>query len=179
MRELQPFGDEMKPRFARWCIDHIESLGGREPDVPAILDDRASEIAEPLLTIADEVGGDWPKRARDAVIALLANRDTDDDSLATMLLADIRELFFRLETDRFASSGLAKLLAEMTDRPWASFGKAAKAITPAQIANLLKPFRIASGTVRGGAKTYKGSLLKDFEDTFARILDNRDPEADA
>ena len=42
------------------------------PDLPPEVTDRAAEIWEPLLWIADLIGGEWPSRARAAAVALVA-----------------------------------------------------------------------------------------------------------
>lgn len=60
------------------------------PDLPGELDDRAQDAAEPLLAIADRAGGDWPARARRALVELHGGREIEDESSGVRLLADIR-----------------------------------------------------------------------------------------
>jgi hypothetical protein len=79
---------------AAWAEAHLEDLKGREPDLPDELDDRAQDIIEPLLAIADTVGGEWPEKARRAARTLLAGEEREDsESLGVRLLHDLRDIF--------------------------------------------------------------------------------------
>lgn len=71
----------------------VPELQSARPDLPPEIDDRAQEAAEPLLAIADRAGGDWPDRARRAIVDLHGGREIDDESSGVRLLADIREVF--------------------------------------------------------------------------------------
>ena len=58
----------------------------------------------------------------------------------------------------------------MEDRPWPEWRRG-KPITTRGVARLLKPFRIAPGTIRAAeGKTPKGYHRDTFEDAFARYL---------
>jgi len=48
---------------------------------------------ESLINIADAVGGDWPKRARVAAVALITEAKERDPSLGVRLLADLKSIF--------------------------------------------------------------------------------------
>jgi hypothetical protein len=54
-----------------------ETLRASQPLMPESLTDRQEDIWEPLLAIADSIGGDVPKLAREAAYALCGN---DDDA---------------------------------------------------------------------------------------------------
>ena len=55
---------------------------------------------EPLLAIADRAGGDWPDRARRALVELHGGREIDDESAGVRLLADIQTVFDGARPDR-------------------------------------------------------------------------------
>jgi putative DNA primase/helicase len=55
-------------KIARFVADNEHRLRRDEPDVPNELNDRARDAWEPLITIADIAGGEWPERARRAKI---------------------------------------------------------------------------------------------------------------
>ena len=59
--------------------------------------------------------------------------------------------------DRIASEDLVAYLASLDDRSWPDY-RAGKPISKAQIARLLKPLRVSSGTIRLPA----GSLIARF-----------------
>ena len=50
----------------------VEAIATARPEIPAQLNDRAGDIWEPLLTLADLAGGEWPKLARDAALQMSA-----------------------------------------------------------------------------------------------------------
>src|SRR5262249_55506044 len=102
--------------------------------------------------------------------------EQSDDSLSIELLADVRTIFDRLG-DRVLSKTLASELASDPERPWAEWNHG-KPISQKQLANLLRPFRIISETIRLGEQRAKGYLRVHFEDAFSRYLP-QDPPSDA
>ena len=61
--------------------------------LPNEIQDRDADVWELLITIADAVGGDWPKRARVAAVALITEAKERDPSLGVRLLADLKSIF--------------------------------------------------------------------------------------
>jgi putative DNA primase/helicase len=164
--------DPLARQAARWGADHLEALRSADPDVPALGNDRAEDNWRPLLAIADAVGGEWPRRAREALRTLVGDQ-AGDDSVAVQLLGDIREIFLRCGVERLSSDQLVRELAAREDRPWPEW-RAGRAITPTQVARLLRGFQIKPRSVRLDASTTKkGYELAAFADGFARYL----PEA--
>jgi hypothetical protein len=47
-----------------WAEGHLEALAKAEPELPAELDDRAQDIIEPVLAIADEAGNEKQSAGR-------------------------------------------------------------------------------------------------------------------
>ena len=94
---LRKVGTEALPlqeAAATWAEAHLEALAEAKPELPEELDDRPQHIIEPLLAIADEAGGEWPKRAREAAVALLTGEHREDsESLGVRLLRDTRHVF--------------------------------------------------------------------------------------
>jgi hypothetical protein len=62
-----------------------------EPVLLDDLNDRAQEVWEPLLSIAQIAGADWPQRAADAALARMGEKGEPDPGVR--LLADIRTVF--------------------------------------------------------------------------------------
>jgi hypothetical protein len=54
--------------LARWAKDYGKDLN-LDPDIPEDLGDRQGDISVPLLSIAEQAGGDWPARAHAALLA--------------------------------------------------------------------------------------------------------------
>jgi putative DNA primase/helicase len=158
-------------KAARWAQDHMEHLCNARPKMPEWLNDRAADAWEPLFAIADIAGDVWPERARRAALILARDSADDNESTRLKLLADIRGAFAARDTDRIASEDLVAHLVGLDDRPWPEYGKTRKPISMTQVARLLAPLRIKSGTIRlADSRTAKGYYRGAFEDAFARYL---------
>ncbi len=154
---------------ARWAADNLGSLKGDDPMAPKELRDRAADNWEPLFSIADLAGGDWPARARKAARALSGS--AEEALPAAQLLADIKALFEERRVDRLPSGTICEALAAMEDRPWPEWGRNNKPITTNALSRLLKPFGIFPGTIRmGPTDTAKGYMLAQFEEAFTSYL---------
>ncbi len=156
-------------KVARWVVDNVQFFQAADPSIPDELHDRAADNWRSLLAIADRAGGVWSRKARQAALELSTGRAGEADTMRTLLLSDIRDLFHSRNGDRFKSEALAGLLAGMNDRPWPTFDRG-RPITPAGIARMLKPFEIFPGTIRIGNETPKGYTLLALEDAFSRYL---------
>jgi putative DNA primase/helicase len=148
----------------RWAMDHREALAKADQDVPASLHDRAADNWRPLLTIADLAGGDWPKRAREAIEAI-ERLDPDGEDMSGLLLRDLRDLFTARTTDKLTSADICESLAAQDDRPWPTlcYGKP---ITPHRLARMLGEYGITPKQIRLGDRTMKGYRRDDLNDAF-------------
>lgn len=161
-------------RMAAWAVAHVDELASAEPALPEELSDRGQDIAEPLLAIADLVGGTWPARARRAVVELRGGPATlgVDEDAALLLLADIRKVFDELSVDRLSTDDLIGAICRDPERPWKTWTKRDEPISPRSLAGLLRDFEITSRTIRlsGGEGTARGYLREQFEDAWERYL---------
>jgi Protein of unknown function (DUF3631) len=93
-----------------WATDAelLKTLRASHPQMPEFMSDRQEDIWEPLLAIADAIGGDVPKLAREAARVLC---DNDDElGYGATQLAAIRKVVG--EQDRITSSDLINGLWE-------------------------------------------------------------------
>lgn len=143
------------------------------PEMPRTLSDRAEDIWQPLIVIADSAGEDWPAQAREAAESIYGTPDPADDSLGVRLLSDIRSI---MRSDRITTSELLESLTGLEEAPWSDlYGKA---ITPRKLAELLRTFGITSHNVRTDLGQGKGYTLGDFAGSWRRYLpkaEDRDP----
>jgi Protein of unknown function (DUF3631) len=161
--------EELARMAARWAADHATELAAADPAMPAGIYNRAADNWRPPLAVADLAGSPWPERARRAAIELTGDGD-DQSSIRVPLLADIRAAFAAKGVDRLSSDELASYLSGLDDRPWPEY-RAGKPISKAQVAHLLKPLKVSSGTIRlPDGSTPKGYYLAAFRDPFARYL---------
>jgi hypothetical protein len=155
---------------AAWAAAHLADLKGREPDLPVELDDRAQDIIEPLLAIADTVGGEWPEKARRAARTLLTGEEREEsESLGVRLLHDLRNIFEKEKAERLSTGTILEKLHEADEAPWGSLR--GEPLDARGLARLLKPYGIRPKQIREGEQTHKGYKQEDFEDAWSRYLD--------
>jgi Protein of unknown function (DUF3631) len=63
LRKDKPKVTAVGDRLAAWVTPNRDKLGEAEPVMPPGLNDRAEDVWEPLIAIADLAGGTWPRRA--------------------------------------------------------------------------------------------------------------------
>ena len=158
---------ELRQQCARWAADHAASLHEASPDLPEALNDRQQDIWEPLLAIADRVGGNWPRTLREAAVLLAGEQS--DDGIGLMLLQDIHALFTESTSDRIATSDLLERLNGLDERPWCTFAKG-QPLTAHRLARLLKPYDVLSQSVRSEKQTFKGYYWENFTEAWDRYL---------
>jgi Protein of unknown function (DUF3631) len=159
----------LEPLFrkaARWAKDNADELRKAEPELPAPLYGRAADNWRPLIAVADQAGGAWPKEAR-----CIAEKHSGryDDLAHVMVLHDVLGVFkARAPLERLSSSDIVEALREMEERPWPEW-KQGRPITPRQLAKLLDPFGVVPVTVKLiGGKTSKGYHKERFEELAQR-----------
>src|SRR5215831_113217 len=171
--------DVLVRKMARWAKDHADRIAERDPEMHLI--NRRADNWRCLLAIADEVGGEWPERARKAAEAS-HNAEGDDASRLELLLADIRDAFakegeapvanmFAEKVDvEIVSADLVKALVAIEGRSWAEMGKSGKPLTQNKLARMLKPLDIRPGKVGPKNARLNGYKLSQFKDAFDRYL---------
>ena len=165
---IQAQNQALHERAALWAKQNVGGLRDAEPSLPEELNDRQQDVCEPLLAIADRVGGEWPARARRALVELCTSRPAHDDSPSLRLLTDIRAAFQRRAADRLPSHELLKELTRDETTPWTEWK--GKPLSASQLAAMLRPFRISPRDVRVGPQVLKGYHKADFEDSWERCL---------
>jgi len=173
--ERIPNGDPyiaLRRKCARWTADNLTRLERAEPEIPDQLNDRAADNWRPLLAIA-EACGCWTQ-ARNAALRLSAVDDDETDAI--VLLGDLADLFDdeeRLDPSSVSmtSADLVMKLVAMEDRKWPEY-RGGRPITPAQVAALLKPFKIFPRKVRDRDRglQVQGYRFDQFDTTFKRYL---------
>jgi uncharacterized protein DUF3631 len=169
LRMVGPEALPLQSAAAAWAKAHLEALAEAEPELPEALDDRAQDIIEPLLAIADEVGGEWPERAREAAVELLTGEHREEaESPGIRLLRDVRRAFDAKGEDRLATGKLLERLREPDDAPWRSLR--GEPLDANKLARLLKPYGIRPEKLREGSETFRGYRRASFEDAWERYV---------
>lgn len=159
--------EELRAKIMRWAEDVKFPT---TVELPNVENDRAADNWLPLLAIAEALGGHWPAKAREAMLAIEASRE--ETSIRTRLLEDIRIVFEQLGADKISTRDLITHLVEDETSPWSDFNRG-RPLTAHGLAKLLRPFGIRPQTIRVGGDTPKGYLRKDFEEIWARYLPPR------
>lgn len=157
----------LRRKLARWADDNAYRLSSYTTDIPSALQNRNADNWEPLLSIADMAGGDWPRIARHAALTLSGAEDAP--SLDQELLCDIREVFSTKKVTRMFSTDLLTALTEDEEKRWATYNRGSQ-MNVRQLANRLKGYGIKTKQLRIRSTNRNGYELTDFADAFARYL---------
>lgn len=170
---VQPFRRRLEERSGHALRDHINqwatimaaSWKGDWPAMPVGIEDRNADVWEPLLAIADAVGGVWPERARQAAVALVKAAQDREPSLNIRLLIDLRTVF----ADERAMSTAAILAALMAlkEAPWNDLKKP---LNDRGLAQRLRQFEIKSKSVKIAGTVLHGYRREDLYDAWERYL---------
>jgi hypothetical protein len=151
--------------IAEWADQVRDAIRHHEPTDLGV-EDRAADVWESLVSVADMAGGHWPKTARTAAMALVTQAAEDDaaDSTNVRLLSDIRDVFGALPGVSFLKSdAMCIKLQEITDAPWKQFD-----LNPSKLGRRLREYQIKTG--RNAAGSERGYRLDDMLDAFDRYL---------
>ena len=150
--ELEPFrlryhpaeAKPIKEELEQWCEKIAGDLLAAEPKLPARIVDRAADIWEPLIAIADVAGSDWPARARAAASHFVRSGAEETMTPGVELLAHIKEAF----GDKKAIAGklLIDRLLERDKSPWKNIR--GRPLDDRGLAKRLKQYGIKPKTVR-------------------------------
>ena len=165
---------ELQRKCARFVEDHAAQIASAEPIIPQGLTNRAADVWEPLLALADLAGGRWPELARAAAAGLTAR--AQEYSPIGSLLMDICLVFLLGNTERAFSREIVADLQAAPDRPWNELRKG-RGVTEAWLAQQLRPYGVRPRTIRIGEEVAKGYLKEDFGETFRRYIPKAEVEA--
>lgn len=154
---------DMRDQLAEWAAVVLEDLTTAQPDLP--VEDRAADTWEPLVSVADAAGGDWPARARQAarVLTQTAEEESSEGSLNMRLLSDIRSVFGETGKTFIKSADLCADLCALEESPWGQFE-----LNPSRLGHRLREYGIK--TAHNADKTERGYRTGDFVDAFSRYL---------
>jgi hypothetical protein len=170
-----PEAEKVGQRLADWAQTVSEQAKDMWPKMPAGVEDRAADVWEALLAVADLAGGRWPVDARRSAVALVAASRGGDPSLGVTLLRDIRAVFDQDRSDRLMTDQLLKALNDLEESPWAAIKKDGKSLDARGLAQRVGRYDIKSRNIRdAGGKVLKGYMREDFIDAWARYLPAED-----
>ena len=163
----------IRDQFIGWLTPALRTLKNAQPQLPDVLSDRQQDGCEPLLAIADLAAGEWPERARAALVEIFGGEAAEDASIGVRLLADIQTVFSQQNVERIFTVDLLGALCDL-DPQWLEFSYG-KPLSAASLARLLKSYAVFRRKIRIGERTASGYLRESFADSWTRYVP-RKPE---
>jgi Protein of unknown function (DUF3631)/Domain of unknown function (DUF3854) len=151
-RDVIADANPLRERMDAWNAAHLDALASARPTMPAGVRDRRAEAWEPLLAIADAIGGDWPTRARAACEHFEHSATDDRLSLGTRLLQAVHTAFDG--SDRMFSVDIVRALTADPESEWRDMW--GKPIDQRRLAKELKRYGVESRMLRIGSAQARG-----------------------
>jgi len=160
--------EELCRKLARWAQDNASNFKQYKPKRIDGINDRANDNWEPLFTLANMVGGQWPERITTASIKL-SGTEEEEPTIGEQLLNDTLEAFNTLNgvSDRLPTAELISALCNDPEKPWSTWNRGNE-LTAIQLSKKLKPFRIRPVDIRFSHGVKKGYYQADFKDAVSR-----------
>lgn len=160
---------DIRERLEMWAQQNLKALERARPSMPDGLSDRAEDLWEPLLAIADRAGGSWPNRARKAAVELAKVGQDQDGSWGVRLLTDLADIFRSHNNPEVLPTAtlLAELVA-MEEAPWGDLR--GRPLDARGLAHRLRPYKVRPAVVRRGAVTARCYRRADLIESWARYL---------
>lgn len=162
----EPEGLKIRGMLADWIATIADQLTDAFPEMPPGITDRPADVWEPLLTIADAAGGQWPDRARAACVALVKQGADRGVSLGIRLLIDIHRVF---NGERAVSTeDILARLHDLEDGPWAELKGVP--LDSRGLSRLLSQYDIAPKKCKINGKPLMGYRADHLADAWSRYL---------
>lgn len=154
-KEAKALGDAL----GSWMTDASLSLPDNMP-----VEDRAADVWEALIMVADAAGGHWPATARAAAVVLTSGKP--QASRGIELLTDLRIVFGT--RDKLRSEDIIGGLTGLPESPWRRFHHDGSSLDFRDLAGLLREYDIRPRDVWIDGRTSKGYLADDLRDAWDR-----------
>ncbi|MGA5467597.1 DUF3631 domain-containing protein [Streptomyces arboris] len=165
-------GHALRDRLAEWAEQVRDDIAGRWPEMPEGVTDRPADVWEPLLSVADAAGGDWPERARTACMELVnAARADDKGSLGIRLLTDLRD-HVMAGIDRMPTVAILDRLCALDEAPWADMS--GRPLDSRSLAKMLGEYMtldnvpVKARNIKTAGTVLKGYYALDLHDAWER-----------
>ncbi|RWA16196.1 hypothetical protein MBRU_08800 [Mycolicibacterium brumae DSM 44177] len=170
-RVNHPEAHRLRERLAAWSVSDAVTermAGDFWPEIPTQVVDRDADVWEALLAVADLAGGGWPKRAREAAVALVAASKERAPSIGVLLLRDIRTVFTTAKVDQLTTEQLLSGLNGMDEAPWPTIRRG-EPLDSRGLAQRLNKYGIGS-KLHAGVRGVRGYTAAQFADAWSRYV---------
>ena len=161
-----PEASNLYHRLSCWTELVSGSLQEARPMMPLSVNDRDADCWEPLLAIADAAGGDWPQRAREAAVVLVARSAEQTQTSGVQLLSDLYDVFGGVE--KLPTETILNKLHNIPESAWADIH--GKPLNDRGLATRLRKYGVKPKVFRMGDSTPRGYLAADLDDPWKRYV---------
>jgi hypothetical protein len=174
--EVEP----LKQQLHAWAEENLPRLQEMPPydeeAFPPNFSPRRQDLCEPLLQLADAVGGEWPTRIRQALVTIFAEEAAFDLQPSLQLLAAIRDCFAHHGyPERLSTADLLDWTHALPSGLWDVDDR----FSAHKLARLLIPFEIRPRAQRiGSSNPARGYQLEHFREPWKKHLDFEAPQSE-
>jgi len=130
------------------------------------VEDRAADVWEALVMVADAAGGRWPAAARAAAVVLTSEKP--QTSLGVQLLRDLHFVFGT--KNKMRSEDIIAALTELPESSWQRFHADGSSLNYRDLAGPLKDYGIRSTDLWIDGGSSKGYTADDLRDAWERYV---------
>lgn len=171
LRVHEPQAQPLAERLKAWGEAVGPQVGAAWPNLPPGVEDRAAELWEPLIAVADAAGGHWGETVRAACTELLKVAEERDVSLGVRLLIDLRTVFG--EAEAMTTTAVLEELQRLDEAPWGDlYGKPLQA---RNLARMLKQYEVKSTKVKVDGRALQGYRREDLWEAWERYAPSFTP----
>jgi hypothetical protein len=182
-----PAGEALCKRLAGWAATVLDEATDARPNMPSGVEDRDADVWESLLAVAEIAGDQWPTRAREAAVALVAVARDAEPSLNIRLLDDLRTIYTKnaklvavAVPPGLATKVILTELQKLEDAPWKTINKDDRPFSDNQLSWRLRQYEIKSKNLKPlGEKECKGYRLADLAEVWRRYLPSPEKAVEA
>jgi hypothetical protein len=159
---------DLEPWIEQWSEENLARLSAEPFRLPEglspALSHRQQDLIEPLLHVAQAIGGSWPNQAAHALLTVFQQSLRPSQNYAVQLLNDLENVFHEPGDARhLPTSFLLRWLHNLDDRPWSVWHEG-RPLTDQDMARMLQPFGVYPRNVRReDAKVVRCYLRSEVE----------------
>ncbi|CAN5523454.1 DUF3631 domain-containing protein [soil metagenome] len=166
-----PDAAKLHDRLTDWSNDVRAVASDTWPDIPSGVEDRAADVWEALLAVADLAGGHWPATARATAVTLVTASMGRAPSIGVMLLRDLRTVFSSQASERLSTESILTELKGMEEAPWGVIRRG-EPLDARGLAQRLKRYDICPELQRVDGTVSRGYTRAQLSDAWGRYLDD-------
>jgi hypothetical protein len=166
---------DLADQLAAWTCEVAGRIGQPWPEMPPGVTDRAADVWEALIAVADLAGDEWPDRARVAAVTVVTDAMGDRPSLGVQLLSDLWEIFQEEGVTGLPTVLILERLTTLEESPWGDLR--GKPLDARGLARRLSKYGVKPKPIRVGSLVVKGYDATDLYDPWARYLSRSHIEA--